>query len=147
MNVNCSTCLELLTPSDDLSSVPCGHVFHTPCILQWLETGKNNCPQCRTRCQEKQLRRVYFTEGVGKFIKNSVPANFSGGLIINLFESKNFRIFHSVRCQHLAKSFGFYYVSTSMLRIREEIIQRKCGRIDGQKCWSERRIQKFGEKV
>ena len=91
MNVNCSTCLELLTPSDDLSSVPCGHVFHTPCILQWLETGKNNCPQCRTRCQEKQLRRVYFTEGVGKFIKNSVSANFSGGLIINLFESKKFQ--------------------------------------------------------
>ena len=64
MNVNCSTCLELLTPSDELSSVPCGHVFHTPCILQWLETGKNNCPQCRTRCRENQLRRVYFTEGV-----------------------------------------------------------------------------------
>ena len=53
-----------MTPSDDLSSVPCGHVFHSTCILQWLETGKNNCPQCRTKCRENQLRRIYFTEGV-----------------------------------------------------------------------------------
>jgi len=64
MNVNCSTCLELLTPSAELSSAPCGHVFHTTCILQWMETGKNNCPQCRTKCLTKQLRRIYFTEGV-----------------------------------------------------------------------------------
>ena len=62
MNVNCSTCLELLTPSDDLSSAPCGHIFHSCCILQWLETGKSSCPQCRSKCYEKQLRRVYFTE-------------------------------------------------------------------------------------
>jgi len=64
MNVNCSTCLELLTPSAELSSAPCGHVFHATCILQWLETGKNNCPQCRTKCTSKQLRRIYFTEGI-----------------------------------------------------------------------------------
>jgi len=53
-----------LTPSAELSSAPCGHVFHTTCILQWLETGKNNCPQCRTKCANKQLRRIYFTEGI-----------------------------------------------------------------------------------
>ena len=63
MNVNCSTCLEILTPSDDLSSAPCGHIFHSFCIIQWLETGKANCPQCRAKCFEKQLRRVFFTEG------------------------------------------------------------------------------------
>ena len=54
--------LELLTPSDDLSSAPCGHIFHSCCIIQWLETGKSSCPQCRSKCYEKQLRRVYFTE-------------------------------------------------------------------------------------
>ena len=62
MKVTCSTCLELLTPSDVLSSAPCGHIFHSCCILQWLETGKSSCPQCRSKCYEKQLRRVYFTE-------------------------------------------------------------------------------------
>ena len=64
MNVNCSTCLELLNPSDELSSVPCGHVFHTSCINQWLDTGKSNCPQCRTKCRASQLRRIYFTQGL-----------------------------------------------------------------------------------
>jgi len=64
MNVNCSTCLELLTPSCELSSAPCGHVFHSNCIATWLETGKESCPQCRTKCRFNQLRRIYFTEGV-----------------------------------------------------------------------------------
>ena len=54
MRVSCTTCLELLTASDELSSVPCGHVFHTQCILQWFETGKSNCPQCRSRTKESQ---------------------------------------------------------------------------------------------
>ncbi len=62
MNVSCSTCLELLSASDDLSSAPCGHVFHSHCILQWFETGKSNCPQCRNRCRESQLRRIFLTE-------------------------------------------------------------------------------------
>lgn len=74
MHVNCSTCLELLSPSADLSSAPCGHVFHTTCILQWLETGKNNCPQCRTKCRENQLRRIYFTEGVD--VASDIDANY-----------------------------------------------------------------------
>ena len=54
--------MDLLTPSADLSSAPCGHIFHSHCIIQWLETGKSNCPQCRAKCFEKQLRRVFFTE-------------------------------------------------------------------------------------
>ena len=74
MHVNCSTCLELLSPSADLSSAPCGHVFHTTCILQWLETGKNNCPQCRSKCRENQLRRIFFTEGVD--VPSDVDANY-----------------------------------------------------------------------
>lgn len=64
MRVSCTTCLELLTASDELSSVPCGHVFHTQCILQWFETGKSNCPQCRSRAKESQLRKLYLNEAM-----------------------------------------------------------------------------------
>ena len=46
MRVQCSTCLELLTPSDDLTCTPCGHVFHMACVIQWFE-NKKNCPQVR----------------------------------------------------------------------------------------------------
>lgn len=75
MHVNCSTCLDLLTPSDDLSSAPCGHVFHSHCIIQWLETGKSNCPQCRTKCTERQLRRIFFTEGVDTSLSQQVDSD------------------------------------------------------------------------
>lgn len=75
MNVNCSTCLELLSPSDDISSAPCGHVFHSPCILQWIETGKSSCPQCRAKCLERQLRRVYFTEAANVTLDSQTSVN------------------------------------------------------------------------
>jgi len=64
MNVNCSTCLELLSPSDDLSCPPCGHVFHTLCIQQCIENTKK-CPLCRAviRSSNSGLRRIYLTQG------------------------------------------------------------------------------------
>ena len=27
----------------------CRHAFHKECVDKWLETGKNNCPACRSR--------------------------------------------------------------------------------------------------
>eukprot|EP00088_Acartia_fossae_P027443 TRINITY_DN28203_c0_g1_i1.p1 TRINITY_DN28203_c0_g1~~TRINITY_DN28203_c0_g1_i1.p1 ORF type:complete len:415 (-),score=45.67 TRINITY_DN28203_c0_g1_i1:42-1286(-) len=61
MRVNCSTCLELLTPGDNLVCTPCGHVFHMQCVLQWFES-KKNCPQCRHSANEKNLRKIYLSE-------------------------------------------------------------------------------------
>jgi len=33
--------------------------------MQWFETGKKNCPQCRHRANENSLRRVYLSETDG----------------------------------------------------------------------------------
>ena len=44
MRLQCSTCLERMSPEEDLGSTPCGHVFHMVCVLQWFE-NKKNCPQ------------------------------------------------------------------------------------------------------
>eukprot|EP00095_Tigriopus_kingsejongensis_P004617 maker-scaffold559_size137194-snap-gene-0.23 protein:Tk04617 transcript:maker-scaffold559_size137194-snap-gene-0.23-mRNA-1 annotation:"traf-interacting protein" len=74
MQVHCSTCLEPLSPSDELSSTPCGHVFHYTCILRWLATGgKASCPQCRSKCREAELRRIYMAEGADLSMSQADP--------------------------------------------------------------------------
>ena len=69
MNVACSTCLDLITLKCDVCITPCGHLFHTKCIKEWLNTDKwaniakgiqKSCPQCRGYCET--LIKVYFNE-------------------------------------------------------------------------------------
>jgi len=113
MHVNCSTCLELLSPSADLSSAPCGHVFHSTCILQWLETGKNTCPQCRSKCRENQLRRIYFTEGV------DVPSDVDATYLQQQLDSLTFQL----RCAKSEKEKiqdNFNEVSAKNIGLKEE---------------------------
>ena len=61
MNIACSTCLESFTSGCDISTTPCGHVFHTGCITRWLD-GNNNCSQCRKDCEISQIIKLYFSE-------------------------------------------------------------------------------------
>ena len=49
MRLQCSVCLSLLTPLDDVTVTACGHVFHVVCLVQWLEY-RNVCPQVRFVC-------------------------------------------------------------------------------------------------
>ena len=41
----CSICLSKLDGA--CKTLPCGHVFHRRCILQWKRTGHHTCPYCR----------------------------------------------------------------------------------------------------
>jgi len=61
MRLQCSTCLERMSPEEDLGSTPCGHVFHMVCVLQWFE-NKKNCPQCRTPVREGALRKIFLAD-------------------------------------------------------------------------------------
>uniref|UniRef100_A0A6B2E7M7 Putative e3 ubiquitin-protein ligase traip n=1 Tax=Phlebotomus kandelakii TaxID=1109342 RepID=A0A6B2E7M7_9DIPT len=60
MNIICPICTESVLPNEDLCANSCGHIFHYPCIRQWIERSKT-CPQCRKLCSEKHLNRIYFT--------------------------------------------------------------------------------------
>jgi hypothetical protein len=54
----CTICMERFHDDDDIekgsddnsdvkvSAMPCGHIFHYNCILQWLQKG-HVCPLCR----------------------------------------------------------------------------------------------------
>ncbi|XP_058834059.1 E3 ubiquitin-protein ligase TRAIP-like [Topomyia yanbarensis] len=59
MNLTCAICSDLFMPSDDIHMTSCGHSFHFACLLQWLQRSKT-CPQCRNKCHEKSLIKVYF---------------------------------------------------------------------------------------
>lgn len=41
----CSICLNNLEGA--CKTLPCGHVYHRRCILQWKRTGHHTCPYCR----------------------------------------------------------------------------------------------------
>ncbi|KAG9315668.1 hypothetical protein JVU11DRAFT_3314 [Chiua virens] len=45
----CLICLDDYNPEDDLRVLKCKHTFHQGCVDRWLETGRNNCPACRTK--------------------------------------------------------------------------------------------------
>ena len=62
LNSSCPTCLESFSQSCHIFSTPCGHIFHKNCILRWLE-GQASCPQCRQRCQQNTLQRIYLNDG------------------------------------------------------------------------------------
>jgi len=45
----CLICLDDYEPEAELRLLKCRHTFHKSCVDQWLQTGKNNCPACRTK--------------------------------------------------------------------------------------------------
>ncbi|XP_064082884.1 E3 ubiquitin-protein ligase TRAIP-like [Macrobrachium nipponense] len=62
MRISCVICGDLCVPSDEVSAIPCGHTFHSLCIIQWIERSKS-CPQCRHKATEKSLVKLYFDSG------------------------------------------------------------------------------------
>ncbi|TFK38964.1 hypothetical protein BDQ12DRAFT_682787 [Crucibulum laeve] len=44
----CLICLDDYDPEDDIRVMTCRHGFHKVCVDKWLETGRNNCPACRS---------------------------------------------------------------------------------------------------
>ncbi|XP_017470635.1 PREDICTED: E3 ubiquitin-protein ligase TRAIP-like [Rhagoletis zephyria] len=59
LNLNCVICAELFVASDDVRATNCGHMFHHTCLKQWMERSKS-CPQCRNKCTDRNVFRIYF---------------------------------------------------------------------------------------
>ena len=98
MNSACSTCLESFTSASDMSSIPCGHVFHTFCIENWINNGRNRCSQCRRNCSKAQITKLYFSEATSEnnlvkdlqeeILKLKEDANKYQGQVLKLEEDK-----------------------------------------------------------
>ena len=50
----CLICLDDYQPEDDIRVMSCRHAFHQTCVDEWLQTGRNNCPACRTTVRPKK---------------------------------------------------------------------------------------------
>lgn len=46
--MQCLICLDEYEIEDDIRVMTCRHAFHKSCVDKWLQTGRNNCPACRT---------------------------------------------------------------------------------------------------
>ncbi|KAJ2925561.1 hypothetical protein H1R20_g11535, partial [Candolleomyces eurysporus] len=44
----CLICLDDYDAEDDVRVMSCRHAFHQGCVDKWLQTGRNNCPACRS---------------------------------------------------------------------------------------------------
>ena len=58
MDITCAICLESFTSNCEVSSTPCGHLFHSKCLSRSISSTQNTCPTCRTECGRK-IRKVY----------------------------------------------------------------------------------------
>jgi hypothetical protein len=43
----CAICLAEVLPNDPITSLPCGHRFHSECIMRSMQSGIATCPLCR----------------------------------------------------------------------------------------------------
>jgi hypothetical protein len=51
----CTICLQ--ASDEGAHELPCGHSFHTGCILHWFRVGHRECPNCRSEETEACLAR------------------------------------------------------------------------------------------
>ena len=43
----CNICLDLLATDQEVIKLPCEHIYHSECILEWLDKYNYKCPCCR----------------------------------------------------------------------------------------------------
>ena len=65
MKITCAICLESYTSSCEVSSTPCGHLFHSNCLSKSVTGTQNTCPTCRQKCGQN-IHRVYLQGELGE---------------------------------------------------------------------------------
>jgi hypothetical protein len=89
----CSICTDVLKTGTEaiIVTLPCMHIFHEQCIVQWLESdlGAQNweCPLCRQRVPEDvSTYRVAYEEQLQKRIDEFPLSGFCTKCIISIME-------------------------------------------------------------
>ena len=56
-NVICSTCRNHYEKRDNVSILPCGHMYHDDCIYSWLRCH-GTCPMCRSDVATSEIKSL-----------------------------------------------------------------------------------------
>lgn len=61
--MECSICMELITPTTGVYVTSCNHTFHLRCTVTWLlNSPKETCPMCRKKLTHHERLPVILTE-------------------------------------------------------------------------------------
>jgi hypothetical protein len=55
-NKKCTICLENFNSKEKVIILPCIHIFHRPCISDWME-NKKNCPICKFKLTKENIEQ------------------------------------------------------------------------------------------
>ena len=58
--LTCSICIEDFEEGELVRVMPCGHHYHTDCIMPWLTTRSADCPVCKQSfVEDKYIKKDY----------------------------------------------------------------------------------------
>ncbi|PIA15900.1 hypothetical protein COEREDRAFT_81623 [Coemansia reversa NRRL 1564] len=75
----CVVCLEEYMVKEAVCVLPCGHIFHDTCILQWLLRSKpkfHDCPICKTPCFADEAAKKAKQSHENDRAQREAPASF-----------------------------------------------------------------------
>jgi hypothetical protein len=83
----CSICLNEVKPTRNNPPTRCGHMFHSHCLQEWKNKGKNTCPVCRKVFDASQFKVVVTVQNNHTVRSNSVSLNENVTMdVIDLFD-------------------------------------------------------------
>ncbi len=71
----CSICLSEVRCTRKNPPARCGHVFHSHCLQEWKDQGKNSCPICRKIIDGTQFKITVTVQNNYTATANSVSLN------------------------------------------------------------------------
>jgi hypothetical protein len=63
---HCAICKSNVESHEQIADLPCGHVFHICCLLNWVTSGNENaskCPHCRVDIPFKRITHLVNATG------------------------------------------------------------------------------------
>ncbi len=71
----CAICLNEVKSTRTNPPIRCGHVFHSHCLQEWKDQGKNSCPICRKIIDGAQFKITVTVQNNYTATANSVSLN------------------------------------------------------------------------